>query len=220
VDDFALTFPNAGRVIVEDFPSVNLQMKTLGAPDTTMVLGNGIDETNAPIPFAMARRNKKDTVFAAVFEPYRTQSASHIDKIESLAVSPASPNANAIRILAPNNFADSILIIEDATRADRTFGAFTTDASVAYVRQDKSTKLQALVVANATKFVDATQSILASSAPITVPASCAGDALSIDGTNLPTAQLRVSAQNATRVMLNGNSLIARREQNDLVIDSR
>ena len=216
VDELALTFLNAGRMVVEEFPEARLQMKMLGVPDTTLVLGNGIDQTNAPIPFVMARRNTQHTTFAAVFEPYR--SAPRIEKIESLAVTPPNQNTNAIQIIAPDKFTDSMLIADDPARTDRKFGAFTTDASVAYIRQDKANGWQTLVLANATKFFDGAQSILTSSVPITVQLSYAGDTLSIDSTRMPVAQLRISPQNATRVMVNGNAVVARREQNDFIVN--
>lgn len=128
--------------------------------------------------------------------------------------------ADAIRIIPPYNFTDSILVVDGTAHAEKTFGTFSTDASVAYLRHDKSNKLQTLVIANATKFSDGTQSLLTGSVPITLQVSYASDTLSKDGANLPTAQLRVSAQNTTRVMLNGNAISARREQIDFVIDLR
>ena len=217
VDDLVLTFSHAGRILIEDFPAANLQMKMLGAPETILVLGNGIDETNTPIPFAMARRSAQHTTFAAVFEPYRN--SPRIAKIESLAVLPANPSANAIRIVAPNNFTDTILVVDDAPRAERTFGAYSTDAAIAYIRQDKSNKRQTLAVANATSVSEGAQSVLTSSVPITLQVSYVGEALAIDGANLPAAQLRVAAQDATHVLVNGNVARAKREKNDFVINT-
>lgn len=127
---------------------------------------------------------------------------------------------NALRIVAPNAFTDSILIVDDAMRVERTLGSFTTDASVAYVRQDQAHKSQTLALANATKFSDGTLSLLTSSAPITLQVSYVGDVLSVDGANLPPALLRVAAQNASRVMFNNNPVAARRDQNDFLIDLR
>jgi len=38
----ALTFPNAGRVVVEDFAGAYVALKMLGANATTVVVGNGL----------------------------------------------------------------------------------------------------------------------------------------------------------------------------------
>jgi len=207
VRDIALTFPNAGRVVVEDFAGAYVALKMLGANDTTVVVGNGIDQTNEPIPFALARRQANATTFTAIFEPYRA--APHIEKFEA--------SGAGWRVSAPGVFTDSILIVDENARGEKSFGAFTTDASIAYARQDASSNLQTVVVSNATRFSDNTRALLTATAPITVQIVYAGDALALT-TQGAGAQLRVFAPRVTQAMVNGKETTFRKEGEFLLVE--
>jgi hypothetical protein len=191
--EITLTFPNAGRVVVEDFAGAYVALRMLGANDTTVILGNGIDQTNAPIPFAMARRQSIATDFAALFEPFR-EAGGRIKEFES--------SGAGWRVSALGAFVDSILIADENTRGEKSFGGFTTDASIAYARQDAANNLQTLVVANATKFSEGARAWFAASVPITAQIVYAGDALAIT-TQGARASIRVYAPKALQMNVNG-----------------
>src|SRR5574340_1605892 len=73
VDDVAVTYAEAGRVRIADFDPVlrNLRLWMLGAPETTVVAGEGLGpDLRRPVPFAMARRVGAETRFVALAEPY------------------------------------------------------------------------------------------------------------------------------------------------------
>jgi hypothetical protein len=200
-DEIALTFPLAGKQTIEDFESaLGMRMTTLGAPDTTVVLGDGMDSSNQLIPFAMARRQGTDTTFAAVFEPYR-QSA-RITSFQALSVSPAPSSRSAFRINAAGLFTDTLALADDNVPGDRTFGNFTTDAAVTYLRQGTDNNLQTLVLANATKLADGSNSLFTSTVPITMQVAYTGNLISLTLSVVPTAQLRLYSPADRGVLVN------------------
>jgi hypothetical protein len=53
-------------------PNANLRLYMVAAPDTTVVLGQGLGpDLRAPVPFVMARREGSAARFVAIEEPYR-----------------------------------------------------------------------------------------------------------------------------------------------------
>ena len=207
VRDIALTFLNVGRDVLEDFAGAYVALKMLGANDTTVVVGNGIDQMNQPIPFAMVRRQANATNFSAIYEPYRA--APRIEKFEV--------SGTGWRVVAPSAFTDSILVADEDARGEKSFGAFTTDAIIAYARQDAASNMQTLVVSNATRFSDNTRALLTATAPITAQIVYAGDMLAITMQGAG-AQLRVYAPKATQVMVNGKETTLRKEGELLLVE--
>ncbi|MBI5302081.1 MAG: heparinase II/III family protein [Chloroflexi bacterium] len=209
-DNLALTFPS-GRRVIEDFEGslARVQVRMLGAPDTTIVFGTGIDERNAAVPFALARRQMTATTFTALFEPYRA----------TPRITAFEPLGEGVRVVAPGAFADSIMFA-DGTSSERLFGVYSTDASVAYVRQNASNQMQTLVVANATKFVaEGIRVLLTSSAPVTAQLGFAGNALALT-TETRGVTLRVLAPNATQVNVNGKPVEFKREGEVVIVEIR
>jgi hypothetical protein len=52
-----------------------LKMIMLGAPETTIVTGNGLGpDLRVPVPYVIARRRTSETTFAVVYEPYEKSS--------------------------------------------------------------------------------------------------------------------------------------------------
>jgi hypothetical protein len=214
-DEIALTFPLAGRQIVDDFEGARLRLTMLGAPNTTVVLGEGIDKDNQPIPFALARRQAMDTTFAAVFEPY--SQSPRIAAFQALSVTPASSSHSAFRISAAGLFTDTLLLVDENTISDRTFGNFATNAAVAYLRQDTANNLQTLVLANATRLADGPLSLFTSTIPITIQAVYAGDVVFLTLPTVPVAQLRLYAPIARGVFVNNIPTLAQRDGQYLLI---
>jgi hypothetical protein len=214
-DDIALTFPLAGRRIVEGFEGARVRLTMLGALDTTAVLGEGIDKDNQPIPFAMARRQAVNTTFAAVFEPY--SQATRITAFQALSVTPASSAHSAFRINAVGLFTDTLLLVDEDTPGDRTFGNFTTDGAVAYLRQDAANNLQTLVLANATRLADGPLSLFTSTIPITIQAVYVGDVVFLTLPTIPVAQLRLHAPTARGVFVNNIPTPVQRDGQYLLI---
>jgi sugar lactone lactonase YvrE len=214
-DEIALTFPLAGRQIVDDFEGARLRLTMLGAPNTTVVRGEGIDKDNQPIPFAMARRQAMDTTFAAVFEPYRQ--SPRITAIEALSVTPAFSSQYAFRIGAAGQFTDTLLLVDEDAASDRAFGNFTTDATVAYLRQDTANNLQTLVLANATRLADGPLYLFTSTVPITIQVVYAGDAAFLTLPTTPAAQLRLYAPTAGGVFVNNIPTPVQRDGQYLLI---
>ena len=61
------------RTAIADFERQlrGLRLWMAGAPETTVVAGNGLGpDLRKPVPFAMARRRGTETRFAALLEPY------------------------------------------------------------------------------------------------------------------------------------------------------
>jgi hypothetical protein len=218
VDEITLTFPAAGKLVVEDFENAlaRVRMMMLGSPNTTIVIGDGFDAQNQTIPFAMARRQGTEITFTAVFEPYRT--SPRISTFQALSVAPAVGSPTVLRVAAPNYFNDTLLLADEGARADRTFGTFSTDAPVAYARYDAKDNLQTLVLGNATKLSNGAQSLFASTVPITLQVSYEGNTLAITTQTVLAAQLRVHMPLAIKVMVNGNTVTLRREGEYVLLD--
>lgn len=90
VDDIELEFPQAGRRMAADFerPVRNLRLWMLGAPDTTVVTGNGLGPNlSEPVPFAMARRRGTEARFVSLLEPFGE-----------------APRVTGFRVLGPHSF--------------------------------------------------------------------------------------------------------------------
>ena len=175
--------------------SAHVDLRMLGVFDTTVVVGNGIDQTNQAIPFAMARRQTKDTTFTALFEPYGT--SSRITRFYS--------SGAGLHVVAPGAFEDAILLADDSARGQRLFDEFSTDAAVAYVRQDSNHTTQVFVVANGTRLSGGLHTLFTSNVPITLQVAYTGDTMAITVLNPPTARLRIYAATTTRVTVNGTS---------------
>jgi len=214
-DEVALIFPLAGRQIVEDFEGMSVRVRMAGVPNTTVVLGEGIDKDNQPIPFAMARRQAMDTTFAAVFEPY--SQSPRITAFQALSVTPASSSHSAFRISAAGLFTDTLLLVDENTISDRTFGNFATNAAVAYLRQDTANNLQTLVLANATRLTEGPLSLLTSTIPITIQVVYAGDAAFLTLPTIPAAQLRLYAPTTRGILVNNIPTPVQRDGQYLLI---
>ncbi|MBI4333609.1 MAG: alginate lyase family protein [Chloroflexi bacterium] len=217
VDDIALTFPSAGRLVVEDFEKVlaRLDLTVLAARDTTVVTGNGIDQTNQPVPFAMARRQGTETTFAAAFEPYH--SSPRIAEFKALSVTPAAGSPVALRVAAPGAFTDTLLLTE-GPRGTRAFDAIRTDAVVAYLRQDAANNPQTLVLADATSFSHRETLVFSSATPVTLQLSFTGDALTATVTSTAATQVRVYSPAATGAVVNGRPVPLRRDGDHVLFD--
>ncbi len=208
IEEIVLNFPSAGRQVVEDFEtaSAHVAVTMLGATDTTVVVGNGIDQANQLIPFTMARRQAKDTTFATVFEPYRL--TPRVTEFQAAGA--------GWRVIAPSAFTDSFLLSDGTARGERTFGTFSTDATVAYVRQDRLGSLQTLVLANATKFSEGARTLITSTAPVTAQVIYAGDTLAVATPNVTSTQVRVFARNMTKASVNDKPVAVQREGEYLI----
>lgn len=217
VDDLALTFPGVGRQIIEDFDSALafVQMTMLGATNTTIILGDGIDSSNQAIPFAMARRQDTNTTFTTVFEPFRQ--SPHITSIQTLSVTPGINSASGYRINATGLFTDTLAILDDI-QGDRTFGNFTTDAAIAYLRQTAMGDYQTLAIADATKLSDSSRSLITSTTPITLQLTYVGDMVYLTLPTIPTAQLRLYAPASNGVLTNNIPTPFQREGQYILIN--
>jgi hypothetical protein len=216
-DEIALTFPVAGKQTVEDFESalVRMRMTMLGAPSTTVVLGDGIDSSNQTIPFAMSRRQGTNATSAAIFEPYRQ--SPRVTSFQMLSVTPALGSRSAFRASAPGVFTDSLLLADDDIAGDRAFGSFDTDAAVAYIRQDAASNLQTLVLANGTKLSDGSLSLFTSTVPITLQVTYAGSTVLCNLPTVPTTQLRLYAPTAQSVIVNNLPVLVQRDGQYLLV---
>ncbi len=106
VDDITLDFEQAGKLIVADFERLSrrLRLWMLGAPGTTVVLGNGLGPgLTKPVPFAMARRRGLDARFVSLLEPYGE-----------------SPRVTGFRALGPQSFEVSGIDFTDTFSLDDT----------------------------------------------------------------------------------------------------
>ena len=181
--------------------SVRVNLKMLAAPNTTVVTGNGIDQTNQAIPFAMARRYGNQTTFTTLFEPYRL--SPRITLFEQTGA--------GLRVSIPGVFEDAILLPDNTVKVDRKFDEFTTNAAAAYVRQGAAFEPRVLAVSNATKLLGGVRALLSSTVPVTLQVSYVGTTLAILAPSVPTAQLRIYASTSTRATVNGNRAAFKRE---------
>ena len=201
-DEMALTFPMAGQQVIEDFEGdlVRLQLTMLGTPSTTVVVGDGPDANYQAIPFAMARREAQETVFSALFEPFRT--SPRITLFEALSVVPDPGLPLAFRV-ASADFADSLLLTDGDPVMYRAFGDFSSDATLAYVRQEPEGNVRTTVLVSGTELSKGALSVLTCTLPITVELEYSDTRLSLTMPSVPTAQLRVYAPGASVAFVNG-----------------
>ena len=181
--------------------SVRVNLRMLAGTGTTVVVGNGIDQSNQAIPFAMARRYGTQTTFAALFEPYRT----------SPRISLFEQTGAGLRVSAQGVFEDAILFPDDTVKGDRSFDEFTTNAAAAYVRQSAAFEPRVFAVSNATKLLGGIRALFSSTLPITLQVSYVGSTLAITTPAALSSQLRIYGSTTNRVTVNGNAAAFRRE---------
>jgi len=138
VDEIAVLYAAAGPVALEDFeiPARSLRLTMLGAPGTTVVVGEGLGPNLLePVPFAMARRRAAETTFAALFEPHG--GTTRVETFAELPTDAAAADGAAAFRAAGDGFADDVLWTTDGPPGvPRTFGECRCDGVLCLVRVD------------------------------------------------------------------------------------
>ncbi|MEK7407265.1 MAG: heparinase II/III family protein, partial [Acidobacteriota bacterium] len=191
IDDIALEFPEAGWVEVTGFEILlrGLRLWMLGAPETTVVTGNGLGPNIlVPVPFAMARRRGTEARFVALFEPYGE-----------------APSVTAFRALPDGWFQVSAAGFDDRVQLD-------AGGALRFVRRANGA-LRRLGLAGDTRLEAGGQVLLELPAPLPVEVDYSedGSSLAITVGSEWTGELRVLAPAAREITLNGAPVKFRRE---------
>jgi len=185
LDDWRLTFPTAGEVVVEDYERLvpNELVWIAGQADTTFVVGEGIGpDLTEPVPYVMARRNGQAATFDALHVPHGADGPG-ISLFSTLAAdAPAGDGAAGYQIGGATEngdlFTDVLLLVgSGAAGTDRTFGGtHGTDGIFAWARSDGDGALTRLSLADGSHLSDeardlyrAPQSLTAVAFAITPP---------------------------------------------------
>ncbi len=199
VDDIALEYPSAGRVPVADFERLlrGLRLWMLGAPETTVVVGNGLGpDLRKPVPFAMARRSGTEARFLSLLEPYGE-----------------APRVTAFRALSADSFRVTAAEFDDRISLD---GA----GALRFARRSAGA-LRRLGLSGATALEDDGRLLLRLASPVPVQADFSADgktvALQVSGA-LP-GELRLLAPAAEQMTLNGATIAFRREGDYRVVSA-
>ncbi len=162
--------------LVNDFEIAlrKLQVTMLGAPNTTVVLGNGLGpDLLKPVPFAMARRQAISTDFVALLEPYGDR-----------------PAISTFETQFGGGFHVSTSAWEDSI-------VFTTAGELLYTRYANGMPVRA-AIANASTL----DKLIQLAGPGSVQVDYRDGDVLISG-ELPKGDTRIWAPNAMRVLLNG-----------------
>jgi len=146
VDDIALEYPETGPHEVAGFerPLRNLRVWMLGAPDTTVVMGQGLGpDILAPVPFVMARRRALETRFVTLLSPWGEE-----------------PAVTAFRVL-PDDWVE----VKAAEFEDRL--SFGPDGVLRFVRRQDGA-LRRLALAGESRLAEAQQVLLEATAPLSI----------------------------------------------------
>ncbi|MDH7569025.1 MAG: heparinase II/III family protein, partial [Armatimonadota bacterium] len=130
-------------------PANRVRVTLLPAPDTTLFVGRNVDGRDQVV----ARRQAKETTFAAVVEPYRALQA--VRSVTGVAATGPVP-ADALLITRSDGGSDLILVRHDAQRDGQPAAATTcrgaaTDALVTVVRLDRRGNLLELGMVGGTR---------------------------------------------------------------------
>jgi hypothetical protein len=202
VDTITLDYPSFGPVRVEDFDegSGGVAWHVLGAPGTTLVLGDGYAENPADVvPFAMLRRVATDTDFVSLVEPY--VGGREVESFHSLTVS-GDPGdaARGFQISAPS-WTDWLLTVgEGPSGTSRSAGGHSCDGLLCYVRRGSGGGLEAFALGEGSALNGPEGALVDSSVALaTFRADQAAGTVTVRG-DLDGATVRLYAPSATRVI--------------------
>jgi hypothetical protein len=150
VDDLVLELQGAGELLIEDYERLDraLTWQVLGAPGTTLVVGEGLGpDLTVPVPFAMLRRTAQDTDFVSLLEPHGLARA--IEGFAALPVDAAAEDeAHAFQVQAAA-WVDHLLTVgQGAAGTSRQAGELRCDGTLCYLRQDEAGAMRAVAVAD------------------------------------------------------------------------
>jgi len=221
-DDWTLTFPEAGAVIVEDFEKLTARERVWvkGAAGTTFVVGEGIGpDLTVPVPYVMVRREGRNIDFDVLHEPYgSTPGVITFQPIPSDA--PAAEEAISYRIDS-SEFRDRLILVgAGAGGKSRKFGEFSTDGTLAWARRDSSGNLTGIALAQGSFLHDGTRELLRA------PEGVQGMTFRLEGSAVEILkfegkldQTRIHAPSATEVTWAGEPVHFVRDGEFLLLDS-
>ncbi|MBN1770442.1 MAG: heparinase II/III family protein [Deltaproteobacteria bacterium] len=208
VDDVTVLHTAAGPVLLEDFevPARALRLTMLGAPDTTVVVGQGLGpDLLDPVPFAMARRHAADTTFAALLETYGD--APRVATFVELPTDAAAADGAAAFRAAGAEFADDLLwVVAGPPGTPRTFGEGRCDGTLCLVRLDAADAPMRLGLVEGARLERSLRPLLESSASLAalqVDYRDAGTRLDLDARTPIASELRVWGPDVAAVYVNG-----------------
>ena len=192
VDDIALEYGGDRRVEVAGFerPLRNLRVWMLGAPETTVALGEGLGPNLlVPVPFVMARRRAVETRFTALLAPWEE-----------------APAVTAFRALPEGWF-------EAATQDFQDRLWFGPDGRLRFVRRRSGAPLR-LGLAGETQLIEGEQLLLETPGPGAAQLDYAaeGSRVEVFWEGEASGELRLLCPPAVReIALNGSAAEFRRE---------
>jgi len=216
LDDWQLTFPTAGEVIVEDFERLVAQEHLwIGAePDTTFVVGDGIGpDLTVAVPYVMARRHAPSATFDVLHEPH----GGDEPLVTEFSVVPSdaqdTDSAVSYHIAASSEsdgepYRDVVMLVGTGAEATaRTFGDYATDGTLGYVRRAGDGSLRRLALAGGAQVADGSRSLYLAPAPLAKVmlsiASGSVEILVLDGELLDS---RLLAPNTQQVIFEGGAV--------------
>lgn len=198
VDEILLDYGGSGRILVADFERRlrNLRVWMLGAPETTVVVGEGLGpDLLVPVPFVMARRRGRETRFVTLLEPWSE-----------------APAVTAFQLLPDGGFRLSADAFEDRVW-------FGSEGRLRYLRSQGG-ELRRLGLAGETRLVDEQDRLwleLPARGSAEVNYSAEGASVEIQLSEAMEGELRVLAPRARQVTLNGEPASFRAEDGYCVI---
>lgn len=198
VDDVSLDYPSAGHVLIQDFErlSRSLRLWMLGAPDTTVVLGNGLGpDLLKPVPFAMARRRGTQAQFTSLLEPYGD--AAGVTAFQAIS-------SDAFRVTA-TGFDDVV--------------SFDAAGNLQFVRRSGGA-LRRVGLAGGTSLEDGGQLLLklGNAVPVQVDYFDDGTRVSVSCESTLHGGLRLLVPKASHVAVNGKAVGFQREGDYVVVE--
>ena len=185
-----------GDAWIVDFerPLSRLCLRMLGAPDTTVVLGNGLGpDRSKPVPFVMARRRGVVAQFTAAFEPYG----------ETPAITSFYGPVDGWFKVTSTNFDDRI--------------SFDAAGVLRYIRYVNGA-IRRLGIVGGTVLKDNGRVLLQLDRAVSVQVDFTVDKVHVFAAELRTGKLRLFAPDSQPVLLNGRPIDFQRDGAYVIID--
>ncbi len=180
IDDWRLTFPEAGEVLAEDFEKLAARERlwVKGSSNSTFVVGEGIGpDLTVPIPYVMVRRRGRAVDFDVLHEPYGTEpQITTFQPVPSDA--PAEDSAVSYSVQS-HGFLDRLILVGTGPGDTiRNFGTYRTNGTLAWTRKNIGGNLTRIALAEGSFIHDGTRELFRA------PASVQGMAFRLEGSSI------------------------------------
>ena len=220
VDEIIIEYPQSEDSLVENFdrPHQALTWQVLGAPDTRLVVGEGLGpKLPETVPFAMTRRTATNTEFVSILEPHGVLRT--VENFSRLAVSADASDKASAFLIESADWSDFLMLVGAGDGGvSRTADGWTSDGTLAYARKNTDGDMKIAALATASSLSDPIRNLLSSTAPLDEIRIDYSDTTLLILGELGTATVRIYAPTANQASLNDAPVDYLRDGDYIVIN--